>query len=330
MDNPSLLELHLLSMLGQLAETREKQHLWPQAVSALMALTNARMGQLESWHPHRIHATVGISEPDSGAVRHFELKAAGSRSGRLTLHFAAGKHVDPEAESLLRLSCVVFALALDAQAKSQEMEAFIHGAAHDLRGAAGRASTFAQLLADLPDLTSENREIATHLAASASSLDPLIRDIVAYVSIDNLPDPNTVSLGAVFDAVRWNTSKSIRSREASLSFDGHSLSVLAHEANLGDVLQRLIDNSLKFGPPKPEISISAESAVGHVLLSVKDNGPGIEAAYREQVFKPFERLHGKQIPGHGLGLAICRKYVHSLGGQIGLEHGEGLTVLIKI
>jgi signal transduction histidine kinase len=54
---------------------------------------------------------------------------------------------------------------------------------------------------------------------------------------------------------------------------------------------------------------------------VTDNGPGIEPQYRDRVFEPFKRLHGRQYPGCGLGLAFCRKAIESHGGRIWVEAG---------
>jgi signal transduction histidine kinase len=55
------------------------------------------------------------------------------------------------------------------------------------------------------------------------------------------------------------------------------------------------------------------------LFSVTDNGPGIEPQYRERVFEPFKRLHGRQYPGCGLGLAFCRNAIQSHGGRIWVD-----------
>ena len=337
--HPTTPQAYLLSILARLSEARERGALWHPALAAVLEISNASMGQLLSSHPLQIHALAGLDNPCTGnslppgaaSSKVYELRASGLSLGQLTLFFGSGHSLDPAAEPLVHLSCSVLALALHANSKSEEMKRLVQGAAHDLRGAVVRAATLSELLSTSADSSPETCEVAMHLRASVAGLEPFIRDLVTYASIDTLPVPAPLALQAVFDSVRWQRSRVIASRQALLTFAGEpGLMVVAHEADLADALQRLIDNSLKFGPEKPVITISSQPDGDDILLSVQDNGPGIEAAYHEKVFHLFQRLHGKQIPGHGLGLAICRKYVQLLGGQITLETGEGLTVLVRL
>jgi signal transduction histidine kinase len=61
---------------------------------------------------------------------------------------------------------------------------------------------------------------------------------------------------------------------------------------------------------------------------VKDNGIGIATKYHQQIFEPFKRLHGSEIPGTGIGLAMCRRIIEAQGGRIWVESvpGEGTTI----
>ncbi len=90
------------------------------------------------------------------------------------------------------------------------------------------------------------------------------------------------------------------------------------------VFQHLIRNAVQYrGPLAPEIAISARRANQEWVLTVQDNGPGIPPEFHGRIFELYTRLHGKSLPGNGLGLAICRAIVETHGGKMWLESGPG-------
>jgi len=93
---------------------------------------------------------------------------------------------------------------------------------------------------------------------------------------------------------------------------------------LMEVFENLLQNALHHrGPLPPLIHITAERRAEEWLFAVRDNGPGVEAADLESIFRPFVRLHGKRNAGPGLGLAICRVIVERHGGRIWAESQAG-------
>ena len=94
---------------------------------------------------------------------------------------------------------------------------------------------------------------------------------------------------------------------------------------LARLFQNLISNAIKYRRPgeAPRIHISAQAQNNRWTFSFQDNGIGIPAEHREMVFEVFRRLHSREIPGTGVGLAICHRVVERLGGQIWVDPAPG-------
>jgi len=117
----------------------------------------------------------------------------------------------------------------------------------------------------------------------------------------------------------------IRERDAVVTHD-ELPRVWGDSDRLVQVLENLLSNAIRHqGESAPRIHISAGTFEAGWRISVRDNGPGIEPAYVEKIFRPLERLHGQA--GAGMGLAICREIVQRHGGRIWVdsEPGHGAT-----
>lgn len=101
-------------------------------------------------------------------------------------------------------------------------------------------------------------------------------------------------------------------------------SVCGDFALITNVLRHLIRNAIEYrATTSPRVHISARRVELDWVFSVADNGPGIEPAFQGRVFGVFKRLHGKEHPGSGLGLAFCKKAIESQGGRIWMESTPG-------
>jgi chemotaxis family two-component system sensor kinase Cph1 len=100
--------------------------------------------------------------------------------------------------------------------------------------------------------------------------------------------------------------------------------VEADVERLAEVFQILIENAMTYRREEtPRVDIQAKRDSDSWVLSVEDNGIGIQPQYRTKVFTPFFRLHGPEIPGVGLGLAIGKEVVEAHGGRIWIEETTG-------
>jgi light-regulated signal transduction histidine kinase (bacteriophytochrome) len=100
------------------------------------------------------------------------------------------------------------------------------------------------------------------------------------------------------------------------------------------VFQNLISNSIKYRKPEvsPKIDITAEREGQSWVLAVRDNGSGFEQAHAERIFGQFKRLHGRDIPGTGIGLALVKRIVERHEGQVWAESepGMGATFYLRL
>ena len=93
---------------------------------------------------------------------------------------------------------------------------------------------------------------------------------------------------------------------------------------LTKVLHHLVKNAIEYcAASSPRVHISPRRVDLDWVFSVADNGPGIELVFQQRIFEPFRRLHGKEHPGSGLGLAFCKRALEWHGGRIWIESTPG-------
>jgi chemotaxis family two-component system sensor kinase Cph1 len=120
-----------------------------------------------------------------------------------------------------------------------------------------------------------------------------------------------------------SADKQIKDRSAIVTSDPLP-AVMGDFETLTKVLHHLIRNAIEYcGAPSPRVHISARRDDLEWVFSVQDNGPGIDSAFQGRIFGVFKRLHGKEHPGNGLGLAFCKKAIEWQGGRMWMESAPG-------
>jgi light-regulated signal transduction histidine kinase (bacteriophytochrome) len=162
----------------------------------------------------------------------------------------------------------------------------------------------------------------------------LINDLLLYSRVTTRgEDPQLTDTQVVFDQTIVNLKFAIEESGAEVTSDPLP-TVMADATQLGQVFQNLVGNAIKFrGQEPPRIHVGAQQENNHWLLSVRDNGIGIDPQYHDRVFVIFQRLHGRDgYQGTGIGLAICKKIVERHGGRIWIESafGEGTTFYFTV
>lgn len=170
--------------------------------------------------------------------------------------------------------------------------------------------------------------------AGAGRMQKIIDDLLEFsrVSTKGRSFEPTDS-GAVLSQVLENLAAAVNEAGASVSL-GQMPVVTADPVQLAQVFQNLIANAIKFraAEKRPVVHVSAEEREDEWVFLVEDNGIGMNPAYRDRIFEMFQRLHGPEYPGTGIGLAVCKKIVERHGGRIWVESvpGAGSTFYFTI
>jgi signal transduction histidine kinase len=209
-----------------------------------------------------------------------------------------------------------------------ELEAFSYSISHDMRAPLRAMHSYAQLLQTehATGLDPEARRYLERINVNAARLELLVRDVLAYsrVAKEHI-ETKPVDLDR-FVRELVSQSTGIEVGQGVVEVRGTLPPVLAHEAYLSQILTNLVGNAFKFIAPgvTPRVEISGEEQDGLVKISVRDNGIGIDPADFERIFQIFGRVHhADSYDGTGIGLAIVKKAVQRMGGELGVHSTVG-------
>ena len=205
------------------------------------------------------------------------------------------------------------------QSANEELQQFAYAASHDLQEPLRSIATYAQLLERRHAIDPEASEFTHFIVDGVNRMNVLIRDLLTYSRTGHSPKRTNVSLDSLVQWSMLNLQQSIGDTGAEITYANlPELSV--DESQIVQLFQNLLSNALKYrSSASPKIQITAEDGPDGYTILVTDNGQGIEPRFHKQVFGVFKRLHGREVPGTGIGLALCRKIVEGHGGQIWVE-----------
>jgi len=211
----------------------------------------------------------------------------------------------------------------ELERSNAELQQFAYVASHDLQEPLRAVASFTRLLGERyrGRLDADADEFIGFAVEGAKRAQRLIYDLLAYSRV--------TTRGAAFaptdcEAVLRDTLADLAAaiEETGGQVTHDPLPTLEADATqLGQVLQNLIGNALKFHRAEPpRVHVSARRIVGAWRFAVRDNGIGIQPQYTGQIFDVFQRLHtSAEYPGTGIGLAIAKKIVERHGGRIWVE-----------
>jgi signal transduction histidine kinase len=194
-------------------------------------------------------------------------------------------------------------------------------------------------------LDAEGLDYLARMSSAARRMQALLRGLLAYSRVTTRAMPfEPINLVEVVERVVGDMDLQIEELQAEVVV-GDIPVIEADVIQMYQLFQNLLSNALKFQPegnhPQVEIhgrSIQSANPGTHediplCAITVRDNGIGFDEKYRDRIFQPFQRLHGRDdYPGTGMGLAICRKIVERHDGTISATStpGAGTTFTIQL
>lgn len=222
------------------------------------------------------------------------------------------------------------------EAANTDLLQFSYSASHDLKAPLSTISGLVDFcLEDLED--GEYGELEKHLKMalavsnrSAKKVESLLR--IARIGEDEITETQ-FDLRSLLDNI-WQDLTADMGERCQLKLDlSHQDPIVAPEAILHAIIENLISNAIKYADPEKHqtlVQISTEVDGDRFVIKVRDNGVGIAKSDQPEVFKMFKRIDDRG--GDGLGLALVRKHLERLGGEIFLEStlGQGTTFVIYL
>ncbi len=210
----------------------------------------------------------------------------------------------------------------------EQLRQFLYAASHDLQEPLRAILTYSELLERQLTHDATAREFLCFITGGANRMKELLQHIAVYARAGSAKQRTVISLNLPLQRALLKLAPDIQSCGARI-IRNPLPEAIADEAEIAQVFENLIGNSLKFrSASEPEIVISAEQGSEDCTVTLRDNGLGLEPRFCEHALLPFKRLHTGHIAGSGLGLAICDKILRAHNGRIWLESdgSHGVTV----
>ncbi|MBN1657861.1 MAG: PAS domain S-box protein [Anaerolineae bacterium] len=220
--------------------------------------------------------------------------------------------------------------ARDLEARNQELDAFAHTVAHDLRDPLVLITGLADVIQEDYALMSK-AEIEHYLLLISRTgwrmhniLDELL--LLSEVrKIDVRTEP--LDMGTLVVSAKSRLAHVIEQEQAEIACPVDWPRAMGYGPWIEEVWVNYLSNAIKYGGRPPRIELGATVQEANVRFWVRDNGPGIALEDQAVLFTPFTRLSQVRAKGHGLGLSVVRRIIAKLGGEVGLESrgvpGEG-------
>jgi PAS domain S-box-containing protein len=307
------------SMLHKPKENMLRQRLWDHFSTESVAYA-------------KYHQSVEINQPIhfedyySALSKWYGISSYPSENG-LSVYFKDITEQKQSEINLKRLNANIEKNAKELAISNAELEQFAYIASHDLQEPLRMITSYlSQIEIKYEGIIDEKGKRYIHFAVDgARRMRQIILDLLEYSRVGRTggKDEN-IDLNEIIGEILVLFKKQIAEKNAVITFDTLPV-VLAHPTPMRQVFQNLLSNALKYSTEDTpvKIHISVKEQKEHWQFAIKDNGIGIAKEYYDKIFIIFQRLHNKEeFSGTGLGLAVTKKIIETMGGKIWVKSTE--------
>ena len=214
-----------------------------------------------------------------------------------------------------------------------DLENFVNTASHDLLGPLGNIEFSIRVMNEVKVVDPDLNNFLTIINTSVKKFRSLVMDIGKIAKIESdMIVMEMVDLEELLNNIEWSLDDRIIASKAVINRQLEVKQILFSKKNLRSILYNLISNSIKFKSSEPPvINLQTIKKGKHVLLSVQDNGIGIDRANQSKIFDMYGRIH-QEVEGQGIGLYLAKKIVDAANGKIEVESepGKGSRFIIYL
>jgi signal transduction histidine kinase len=215
----------------------------------------------------------------------------------------------------------------ELQARNEELDAFAHTVAHDLRNPLALIISCARVLNAQygPHLEKEIQELLRMITQTAFKMSNIIDELLLLAEVRKARvQAAPLDMATVVGEARQRLAQLMETNQVEIEQPDTWPAAVGYGPWIEEVWANYLSNGIKYGgqPPRLELGATKQSD-GMIRFWVRDNGPGLKPEDQAVLFTPFTRLDQFRATGQGLGLSIVRRIVEKLDGQVGVESEPG-------
>ncbi len=216
---------------------------------------------------------------------------------------------------------------VELQARNEELDAFAHTVAHDLKSPISNVIICVNLFNedDTSALSEEQRELLTAIEDTGYKMNSIVSELLLLAEVRKVDvEVEPLDMESIVAEVYQRLLPTIKESQAEIILPNKWPTVWGYAPWIEEVWANYLSNALKYGGQPPRIELGATVLPEQqVKFWIRDNGAGLSPEKQTQLFDIFTRLNKLRATGHGLGLSIVKRIVEKLNGQVGVE-SEGI------